>query len=152
MGSNLSGIFDALEAISIDFSYSGQSYSIGAEDWEKPRASINLFPTRILAPLSTNPDGNVNKIAIGKRGSAEWMLADVLLWRDLTSGRGIETDYPLLVHYMQTYTNTMLGNRLLNSSATITDVQLTVVEHQHNKKTYSSVIAVLSIMETFSYG
>ncbi len=152
MGSNFTGILDAIEAISIDFSYGDDDYVISAQEWDKPRANINSFPTRIIAPLATNPDGNSNKISLGKRGSAEWILSDVLLWRDLKSGRGIETDYPLLATYMQAYTNIMLENRLLLSSATITDVQLTIVTHNHSNKDYSSVVAVLKILETFSYG
>lgn len=155
MGSQLNLIFNALQGISIDFTFN-EVYEIGAEDWTNPRASINKVPTRILAPLATNPEGNVNKISLGKRGSAEWLLSDILLWRDVVSGKGIETDYPYLIHYMQAYTDTMLENRQLlnsgNNSATISDVQLTVATHKYGKKDYSSVIAVLTIMETFTHG
>lgn len=155
MGSQLDGIFNALAAISIDFTYDTVDYSVDCEDWQKPRATISLTPTRVLAPLSTNPEGNISKIALGKRGSAKWVLSDILLWRNIKSGRGIETDYPALTHYLMAYTNTMLANRFLinndTGSATISDVQLTIVTQRYGNEDYAAVIAVLDIMETFIY-
>ena len=104
MACNLTGIYAVLAA----WAFTVDSVSVTCRYGATLKGSVAAAdcPVRLLLPVNTGLEGdNIRPVTFGSAGEAVWVLDDLLLIKPATQSRGLEDVAPLLVQYVQDYTN-----------------------------------------------
>jgi hypothetical protein len=121
MASNLDGILDALEAMSI----SGYSYTVLRGSTLKTVVDIATTPCRIISAIGVQ-SSQTRRLTFGSGAvmRTEWTIQDVALIRPASLGIGLMDIAPTLEGYLAAYHEAIRSVVASNSAWVITDVSL----------------------------
>lgn len=121
MGSNLDGILDALEAMSI----TGYSYTVLRGATLKSVVDIATTPCRIISAIGVQ-SSQTRRLTFGSGAvmRTEWTIQDVALIRPASLGIGLMDIAPTLEGYLAAYHEAIRSVVANNSAWVITDVSL----------------------------
>lgn len=123
MGSNITGIYDALVAMSVTVSNKTPTV-YGITGLPNTVATADL-PVRIVEILGSNAmegEGLPRTIGANPQISANWMLSDLLLWLPQAQGAGVKQVAQTLVEYSGLYIDAARAIRAITSNASIMSV------------------------------
>lgn len=121
MASNLDGILDALEAMSI----TGYSYTVLRGATLKSVVDIATTPCRIISAIGVQ-SSQTRRLTFGSGAvmRTEWTIQDVALIRPASLGIGLMDIAPTLEGYLAAYHEAIRSVVANNSAWVITDVAL----------------------------
>lgn len=121
MGSNLDGILDALEAMSI----TGYSYTVLRGSTLKSVVDIATTPCRIISAIGVQ-SSQTRRLTFGSGAvmRTEWTIQDTALIRPASLGIGLMDIAPTLEGYLAAYHEAIRSVVASNSAWVITDVSL----------------------------
>lgn len=121
MASNLDGILDALEAMSI----TGYSYTVLRGSTLKSVVDIATTPCRIISAIGVQ-SSQTRRLTFGSGAvmRTEWTIQDVALIRPASLGIGLMDIAPTLEGYLAAYHEAIRSVVASNSAWVITDVSL----------------------------
>lgn len=108
--SQLSAIMTALSNISLTVG----GVAVAGYAPSDQKMTLRSFPARILSALNDQSGDEVTWLTLnGSMMQVRYRVTDLLLWRALSAGAGIETDMSLLVAYKAAYYAAIRTNRKL---------------------------------------
>jgi hypothetical protein len=111
MASQIEAIFDAIAAVSITVDGTALTGRLLADSGTE----VNVTPARIISPLAKKDEGeNAVQFTIGNQYTVNWTITDLLLFRPVKDGTGLEYNMPHLVDYMGKYIDAIRANNKLS--------------------------------------